>query len=53
MWHCRGRTEMLTDGLVVGNTDEEIELFLGLLQEEFKIKICSLENFLGMQIVSK
>ena len=37
------------DGLV-GNKDEEIEAFLGLLQEEFKIAIGSLENFLGMQI---
>ena len=39
------------DGLVVGNKDEEVEVFLGLLQEEFKITIDSLENFLGMQIV--
>ena len=39
------------DGLVVGNKDEEIEVFLGLLQEEFKITIGSLENFLGMQII--
>ena len=39
------------DGLVVGNKDEEIEVFLGLLQEEFKITIGSLENFHGMQIV--
>jgi len=39
------------DGLVVGNKDEEIDVFLGLLQEEFKITIGSLENFLGMQIV--
>jgi hypothetical protein len=38
------------DGLVVGNKDEEIEVFLGLLQEEFKITIGLLENFLGMQI---
>jgi hypothetical protein len=38
------------DGLVVGNKDEEIEVFLGLLQEEFKITFGSLENFLGMQI---
>ena len=30
--------------------DEEVEVFLGLLQEEFKITIVSLENFLGMQI---
>jgi hypothetical protein len=37
------------DGLV-GNKDEEIEEFLGLLQEEFKITISSLENFLRMQI---
>jgi hypothetical protein len=35
------------DGLVV-NKDEEIEVFLGLLQEEFKITIQY--NFLGMQI---
>jgi len=38
------------DGLVVGNKDEETEVFLRLLQEEFKITIGSLENFLGMQI---
>jgi len=38
------------DGLVVGNKDEETEVFLGLLQEEFKITIGSLENFLGIQI---
>jgi hypothetical protein len=38
------------DGLVVGNNDEEIEVFLRLLQEKFKITIGSLENFLGMQI---
>jgi hypothetical protein len=38
------------DGLVVGNKDEEIEVFLGLLQEKFKITIGSLENFPGMQI---
>ena len=37
-------------GLIVGNKDEEIEVFLGLLQEEVKITIGSLENFLGMQI---
>ena len=37
------------DGLV-GNKDEEIEVFLGLLQEEFKITVGSLENFLGIQI---
>ena len=30
------------DGLVVGNKDEEIEVFLGLLPEEFKITIGSL-----------
>jgi len=34
------------DGFVVGNKDEEV--FLGLLQEAFKITIGSLENFLGM-----
>jgi hypothetical protein len=38
------------DGLVVGNKDEEIEVFLGLLQEEFKVTIGSLETFLGIQI---
>jgi hypothetical protein len=38
------------DGLVVDNKDEEIEVFLRLLQEEFKITIGSLENLLGMQI---
>jgi len=38
------------DGLDVGNNDEETEVFLGLLQEKFKITIGSLENFLGMQI---
>ena len=38
------------DGLFVGDKDEEIEVFLGLLQEEFKITTGSLENFLGMQI---
>jgi hypothetical protein len=38
------------DGLVVGNNDEEIQVFLRLLQEEFKVTIGSLENFLGMQI---
>jgi len=38
------------DGLIVGNKDEEIEGFLKLLQEEFKITSGSLENFLGMQI---
>jgi len=36
------------DGLVVGNKDEEIEVFLGLLQEEFKITIGSRENFAEM-----
>jgi Reverse transcriptase (RNA-dependent DNA polymerase). len=36
------------DELVVGSKDEETELFLGLLQEEFKITIGSLENCLGM-----
>jgi hypothetical protein len=29
------------NGLVVGNKDEEIEVFLGLLQEEFKVTIGS------------
>ena len=38
------------DGLFVGNKDEEIEVFLVLLQEEFKIKIGLLESFLRMQI---
>ena len=38
------------DGLVIGNKDEEIEVFLGLLQEEFKVTIGLLENFLRMQI---
>jgi hypothetical protein len=38
------------DGLVVGNKDEEIEVFLRLLQEEFKVTFGSLENFLRMQI---
>ena len=38
------------DVLVVGNKDEETGVFLGLLQEEFKITIGSLENFLRMQI---
>jgi hypothetical protein len=38
-------------GLGVGNKDE-IEVFLGLPQEEFKITIGLLENFLGMQIKS-
>jgi len=41
------------DKIAVGNKDEETEVFLGLLQEEFKVTICSLENFFGMQIVSK
>jgi Reverse transcriptase (RNA-dependent DNA polymerase). len=40
----------VADGFVVGNMDEEIEVFLGLPLEEFKITIGSLENFLGMQI---
>jgi hypothetical protein len=38
------------DGLVVGNKDEEIEVFWRLLQEEFEITIWSLEKFLGIQI---
>jgi hypothetical protein len=38
------------DELVFGNKDEESEVFLGLLQEEFKITIDSFEDFLGMQI---
>jgi hypothetical protein len=37
------------DGLVVGNKDEEIEVFLRLMQE-FRITVGSLENFIGMQI---
>jgi hypothetical protein len=40
----------VADGLVVGNKGEESEVFLGLVQEEFKITIDSFENFLGMQI---
>ena len=43
-------TIYVDDGLVVGNKDGEIEVFLRLLQEEFQITIGSLENFLGMQI---
>ena len=39
------------DGLVVGNEGEEIEVFLGLLQEEYKIIIVSLENFLGCRLI--
>jgi len=38
------------DGIVVSNKDEEIEVFLGRLQVEFKVTIGSLENFFGMQI---
>jgi hypothetical protein len=38
------------DGLVVGNKDEATEVFLGLLQEEFKVTIGSIGNFLRMQI---
>ena len=38
------------DGLVIGNKDKEIEMFLKLMQEEFRITIGSLENFLGMQV---
>jgi hypothetical protein len=34
----------IDDGLVVSNKDEETEVFLGLLQEEFKITIVSLEE---------
>jgi len=30
------------DGLIIGNKDEEFEMFQGLLQEEFKITIGSL-----------
>jgi hypothetical protein len=41
----------LDDRLVIGNKDEETEVFLGLLQEEFKVTIGLLENFLRMQIV--
>jgi hypothetical protein len=40
----------VNDGLIVGNKDEEIKGFLKLLQEEFKITLGSLQNFLGMQI---
>jgi len=40
------------DGLVIGNKDEEIEVFLGLLQEQFKITIGPLENLPGMQCQS-
>jgi len=38
------------NGLTVGNKDEEFEVFLRLLQEEFEITFGSFENFLGMQI---
>jgi hypothetical protein len=38
------------DGLVVGKKNEKTEVFLKLLQEEFKATIGLLENFLGMQI---
>jgi len=38
------------DRFVVVNKLEEIDWFLGLLQEEFKITIGSLENFQGMPI---
>jgi hypothetical protein len=38
------------DGLVVGKKVEEIEVSLGLLHEEFKVTVVSLENFLRMQI---
>jgi len=34
------------DGLVVRSKDEEIEVFLRLMPEEFRITIGSLENFL-------
>ena len=37
------------EGLVVGNNDEEIQVFLRLLQEEFEVTIGLLENFLGIQ----
>jgi len=36
--------------LVVFNKDAEIEVFLGRLEEEFKVKIGSLENLFGTQI---
>jgi hypothetical protein len=36
--------------VVAGNKDEKIKVFLGPLQEDFKIIIGSLENFLEMQI---
>ena len=32
----------IDDGLIIGNKDEEFEMFQGLLQEEFKITIGSL-----------
>jgi len=38
------------DGLIVVIKDEEIDVFLGLLQEEFEVTIVSLENFLGILI---
>jgi hypothetical protein len=38
------------DGFVVRKKDEETEVFLRLLQEEFKITTLLLENFLGMQV---
>jgi hypothetical protein len=40
----------VADGLVIGNKGEESEVFLGLVQEEFKITIDLFENFLGIQI---
>jgi hypothetical protein len=39
----------IDDCLVVGDKNEEIEAFLKLLQQEFKITIGSLENFLFVQ----
>ena len=39
------------DGLIAGNDHVEIQHFLKLLMEEFKITIGSAECFLGMQIM--
>lgn len=39
------------DGLIVGNSEKEIQDFLRQLGEEFKITLGSLKNFLGMQII--
>jgi len=41
------------DGLVIANKDEEIEVFLGLLQKEFRITIGSLEKLFGMHLHSQ